>query len=122
MDVSEDETVSRPLDLTQYDTQGFCHGYPARIHDHEKEADDGSREARADWVRYIGPIDIAGGCNPFSGHFAALTLPTCKPERLRLVSYIFEYAFLHDNVLESAAKAVKEEDNEKLEGFGLRGH
>ena len=122
MDVSEDETVSRPIDLTQYDTRGFCHGYPARIHNHEKEADDGSREARADWVRYIGPIDIAGGCNPFSGHFAALTLPTCKPERLRLISYIMEYAFIHDNVLESIAKAAKEEDHEDIEGCGLRGH
>ncbi|KAJ5566731.1 uncharacterized protein N7459_010113 [Penicillium hispanicum] len=30
----------------------------------------------------------------------------CKPERLALVSYIFEYAFLYDNVLESAAKAT----------------
>ena len=121
MDIKEDETFSRPLDLTQYNTQGFCDGYPARRHNHEKEADNGSREARADWVRYIGPIDIAGGCNPFSGHFAALTLPTCKPERLRLISYIFEYAFLHDNVLESAAKAVKDE-NDNSESFGLRGH
>ena len=42
-------------------------------------------------------------------------------QRLRLISYVFEYAFLHDNVLESAAKAVKDE-NEDCEGFGLRGH
>ena len=47
MGISEDETVSRPRDLTQYDRQRFCHGYPARIHNHEKEAGDGSREARA---------------------------------------------------------------------------
>lgn len=121
MDISEDETISRPLDLAQYETQGFCNGYPARRHNHEKEADNGLREARADWVRYIGPVDIAGGCNPFSGHFASLTLPTCKPERLRLISYVFEYAFLHDNVLESAAKAV-EGENDSSEAFGLRGH
>ena len=121
MDNPQNETVSRPLDLTRYDTQGFCRDFPARRHNHEEEADNGSREARADWVRYIGPVDAAGGCNPFSGHFAALTLPTCKPERLRLISYVFEYAFLHDNVLESAAKALKD-GNEDCEGFGLRGH
>ena len=121
MDISEDETISRPLDLAQYETQGFCNGYPARRHNHEKEADNGLREARADWVRYIGPVDTAGGCNPFSGHFASLTLPTCKPERLRIISYVFEYAFLHDNVLESAAKAVKDQENNS-EAFGLGGH
>ena len=121
MVISEDETISRPLDLAQYETQGFCDGYPARRHNYEKEADIGLREARADWVRYIGPVDIAGGCNPFSGHFASLVLPTCKPERLRLISYVFEYAFLHDNVLESAAKAA-EGENDSSEAFGPRGH
>ena len=90
MDNSQDETASRPLELTQYDTRGFCHGFPARRHNHEEEANNGSREARADWVRYIGPVDTAGGCNPFSGHFAALTLPTCKPETLRLISYVLD--------------------------------
>ena len=121
MVISEDETISRPLHLAQYETQGFCEGYPARRHNHEKEADIGLREARADWVRYIGPVDIAGGCNPFSGHFASLTLPTCKPERLRIISYVFEYAFLHDNVLESAAKAVQD-NNDISETFGLGGY
>ena len=120
MDVSQDETIFRALDLNQYDTQGFCRGFPARRHNHEVEADNGSREARADWVRYIGPVETAGGCNPFSGHFAALALPTCKPERLRIISYLFEYVFIHDNVFESAAKAIKDE-NENCEGLGLRG-
>src|SRR6201996_2916112 len=121
MDVADDDSIFTVLHLSEYDTQGFCHNYPARRHNYGHEADKGSRDARADWVRYIGPITQAGGCNPFSGHFAALTLPTCKPERLRLIAYIFEYAFLHDNVLESAAKANQDE-NEKYDDFGMRGH
>lgn len=48
MDISQDETISGALDLTQYDTQGFCHGFPVRRHNREEEADNGSREARAD--------------------------------------------------------------------------
>ncbi|CAG8178600.1 unnamed protein product, partial [Penicillium nalgiovense] len=37
------------------------------------------------------PGRTLGNCNPYEGHFASVVLPLCKPERLELVSYIFEY-------------------------------
>ena len=40
---------------------------------------------------------------------------------MRIISYVFKYAFLHDNVLESAAKAVKDY-NDNSEAFGLGGY
>ncbi|KAJ5094984.1 geranylgeranyl pyrophosphate synthase [Penicillium argentinense] len=38
----------------------------------------------------------------------------CDPKRLSLVSYIFEYAFLYDNVLESVSKALLDAGTDHL--------
>jgi hypothetical protein len=78
------------LDLSKYDTHGFCPGYPLRIHKYETLADAGCHEARTDWIHYIGPADEFGGCNPLDGNCTALVLPLCKPERLQLVAYVME--------------------------------
>ncbi|KAK5084535.1 hypothetical protein LTR05_005613 [Lithohypha guttulata] len=106
-------TSSYAVDIQHHDTEGLAHGFQLRRHNNESEADEGSREARTDWVDNVGPIDVAGCCNPYSGHFAALTLPTCLPERLRIISYIFEYAFLHDGVMESATKAIEQQQQQQ---------
>ncbi|KAK4171121.1 isoprenoid synthase domain-containing protein [Triangularia setosa] len=89
--------------LSQYahtEAAGFCHGYPLARHGVESEANKGSHEARQDWIKYIGcgPVGEYGGCNPADGHFCALVLPMCKPERLRLVSYLLESSLLLPNI------------------------
>ncbi|KAM7217588.1 Isoprenoid synthase domain containing protein [Rhypophila decipiens] len=88
------------VDISQYDTQGFCPGYQLRRHAYESLANAGCQEARQDWIRYIGPAAEFGNCNPINGNFTANVLPFCKPERLKLVAYVLEYAFLHDSVVE----------------------
>ncbi|KAK4164713.1 isoprenoid synthase domain-containing protein [Cladorrhinum sp. PSN259] len=100
----EDHT-SVPIDLTQYDTHGFCPGYRLRRHLYESLANAGCREARQDWIQYIGPVSEFGNYNPVNGNFTANVLPICKPERLKLVAYILEYAFLHDSVVELVTPA-----------------
>ncbi|KAL4876926.1 isoprenoid synthase domain-containing protein [Aspergillus karnatakaensis] len=87
------------------DIGGFCKGYELRRHHHEDKANEGSLRCRADWEAFIGPIERWGSCNPWEGHFGSVVLPFCKPERLAIICYIFEYAFLYDNVVESAAKS-----------------
>jgi hypothetical protein len=82
--------IAEILDLSKYDTHGFCPEYPLARHKYERAADDGCHEARLDWIQYIGPVTEFGGCNPRNGNFAALVLPLCKPERLRLTAYILE--------------------------------
>jgi hypothetical protein len=72
------------------DIDGLCHDYTLRRHKHEQRANEGSFRCRADWTNYIGPIERWGCCNPYEGHFSSVVLPLCKPERLELVSYIFE--------------------------------
>ncbi|KAJ5813261.1 geranylgeranyl pyrophosphate synthase [Penicillium pulvis] len=102
--------VSRPVP----DIDGFCHNYTLRRHKYEQNANEGSSRCRDDWRKYIGPIERWGSCNPFDGHFASVVLPLCKPERLALVSYVFEYAFLYDNVLESVSKVSLDEGNDNI--------
>jgi hypothetical protein len=85
-----EDVTSDHIDISHYDTHGFCQGYSLRRHRYESLANAGSHEARKDWIHFIGPVAEFGGCNPANGNFAALVLPGCKPERLRLVAYILE--------------------------------
>jgi len=85
----EDDT-SVLVDLTQYDTHGFCPGYRFRRHLYESLANAGCYEARQDWIQYIGPVTEFGNCNPRNGNFTANVLPLCRPDRLKLVAYILE--------------------------------
>ncbi|KAK4119290.1 terpenoid synthase [Parathielavia appendiculata] len=98
--MDEDERTAETLDLAQYATHGFCQGYPLKRHRYETLDNAGCYEARRDWAKYIGPAREFGGCNPFDGNFTSLVLPLCKPERLKLIAYIIEYAFIHDTVVE----------------------
>ncbi|GLB12133.1 terpene cyclase [Aspergillus tubingensis] len=88
------------------DLQGFCRDYPLRRHKFEDWANTGSQQCRNDWEQYIGPIERWGCCNPWEGHFSAVVLPFCRPDRIAIISYCFEYAFMYDNVVESAAKST----------------
>lgn len=87
---SEADELSVRVPRDAADIDGLCHGYELRRHKHEQKANEGSFRCREDWTRYIGPIERWGNCNPYEGHFASVVLPMCKPERLVLVSYIFE--------------------------------
>ncbi|PYH40159.1 bifunctional terpene synthase/polyprenyl synthetase family protein [Aspergillus saccharolyticus JOP 1030-1] len=102
----EEDQFSRLVARETPDLHGFCHGYPLRRHQWEHRANEGSLHLRADWEKYIGPIERWGSCNPWEGHFGAVVLPCCRPERMAIVNYIFEYAFMYDNVVESAANST----------------
>ncbi|KAK6525457.1 hypothetical protein TWF694_005593 [Orbilia ellipsospora] len=95
--IDKDKT-SRILDKAAYDTDGFAEGYELREHTFWSEADEGSIECRRDWISYVGPTEIWGNQNLTSFNFLATGMPFCKPERLRLSTYMFEFAFLYDTV------------------------
>ncbi|CEN60910.1 hypothetical protein ASPCAL07581 [Aspergillus calidoustus] len=107
-------SLSTPVPRSTPDIAGFCAGYELRRHHHEDKANEGSLACRADWEKYIGPIERWGSCNPWEGHFGAVVLPFCKPERLAVICYIFEYAFLYDNVVESAANSTLNMDTDNI--------
>ncbi|KAI9376024.1 isoprenoid synthase domain-containing protein [Aspergillus egyptiacus] len=98
--IPNDTTSSRVRRPTP-DINGFCHGYELRRHRHEDQANEGSLRCRADWERFIGPIERWGSWNPWDGHFGAVVLPFCRPERLAVICYIFECTQLNmdtDNI------------------------
>ncbi|KAK4185022.1 isoprenoid synthase domain-containing protein [Podospora australis] len=111
---SSDIDAAETLDL-----HGFCPKYPLARHKHEVLANAGCADARQDWIKHIGPASEFGGCNPVNGNFTALVLPLCKPERLRLVAYMLEYAFLHDNVVEVLPDGNKNTTKGSGDAFSL---
>ncbi|KAI2821706.1 hypothetical protein CBS133816_9483 [Aspergillus niger] len=100
------DDYSDPVPRTCPDIQGFCENYALRRHKFEDWANAGSQQCRDDWEQYIGPIERWGCCNPWEGHFSAVVLPFCRPDRIAIISYCFEYAFMYDNVVESSAKST----------------
>ncbi|KAG2026212.1 hypothetical protein GB937_001719 [Aspergillus fischeri] len=105
-DLTSSDQTSYLVPRSSPDIEGFCKGYPLRRHRFEHESNKGALQCRADWNEFISPIERWGCCNPWEGNFAAVVLPFCKPERLAIISYIFEYAFMYDNVVESAARST----------------
>ncbi|PWY67090.1 geranylgeranyl pyrophosphate synthase [Aspergillus sclerotioniger CBS 115572] len=98
--------TSYPVPRASGEIHGFCDAYPLRRHKFEDAANDGSLQCRADWETYIGPTERWGCGNPWEGHFAAVVLPFCRPDRIAVISYIFEYAFLYDSVVESVERST----------------
>jgi hypothetical protein len=85
-----DDLTSYVVKFSPNDTHGLASNYTLRRHKFEAEANAGCHEARSDWIKYIGPIEEFGGCNPINGNFTAVVLPLSKPERLRLIAYVLE--------------------------------
>lgn len=69
---------------------------PFRIHKYPDLEDIGTLWAQEDWKRYVGPLDnYRGGLGPKYSIMASC-VPECLPERLEIISYANEFAFLHD--------------------------
>ncbi|KAF1941360.1 terpenoid synthase [Clathrospora elynae] len=107
-DPSDDE-ISAIVDLAQYRTElcGLCEGYVLRRHESEAEAIKGCEEARADWEKHVGSPG-PGSANQVDGTFCAIVLPLCLPERLGLVAYVLEYAFLYGDKFELEQQSTEQ--------------
>jgi len=91
-----DFRYSEVIDPATYDAQGLCNGISLRMHkDHTRERT-GAIRAQRDWTKLIGPVGhYKGGLGtPYS--FMRVTVPECQPERLEIISYANEFAFLYD--------------------------
>ncbi|KAM0358657.1 hypothetical protein ACHAP4_004633 [Fusarium culmorum] len=97
------------VDTSHFDTHGLGANHKLRRHKFEHLADAGCHKARSDWVNHIGPLTEFGGCNHINGNFSAVGLPLCRPDRLELIAYVLEFAFLHDSVLEAENTSLESE-------------
>ncbi|GKZ75836.1 hypothetical protein AnigIFM56816_003292 [Aspergillus niger] len=79
-----------------YDDRGLAHGIPLRVHLEGHREVKGSLRAQADWNHLVSPIkSYNGGLGP-KYSFMQVTVPGCLPERLEIISYANEFAFLYD--------------------------
>lgn len=89
---------SEEIDASRYETHDLDHGIPLRMHKDSVKEINGALRAQKDWTHYVRPVHgYKGGlANPYG--FISVTIPECRPERLEVVSYANEFAFLYDGL------------------------
>ncbi|KAI1735626.1 fusicoccadiene synthase [Xylaria scruposa] len=111
---------SQEIDPSVYETHGLDGAIPLRIHKDQHLEFKGALRAQRDWTKHVHNVDgYKGGLgDPFS--FISVTVPECLPDRLELISYANEFAFLYDDKMESfdLKKDLKKEATKMLDAFG----
>ena len=59
----------------------------------------GAIRAQEDWAKLVGPVKHYKGGLGAEFTFIRVTVPECLPERLEILSYANEFAFLYDGGL-----------------------
>jgi hypothetical protein len=87
---------SRVVPSQSYHTDGLDFHVPLRIHEDPDKEISGALKAQRDWDEQVGPLKgYQGGLGP-SYSFIRVTVPECLLERLEIMSYANEFAFLYD--------------------------
>lgn len=87
---------SQLVDPSTYETEGLCEGIPLRANYHPELEDLGALRAQEDWRRHVAPIGTyRGGLGP-EYSFMTVAVPECIADRMEIISYANEFAFLHD--------------------------
>jgi hypothetical protein len=90
---------SRLVDPATYQTDGLALKTPLRMHRDPYKEVTGALKAQKDWDKQVGPLrGYSGGLGPLYS-FVSITIPECRPERLEIMSYANEFAFLYDGML-----------------------
>ncbi|KAL5397145.1 hypothetical protein PMIN06_003678 [Paraphaeosphaeria minitans] len=113
-----DFKYSDVLDSGTYRDDGLANSIPFRIHQDPYSEIAGSLRAQKDWDSTVSPVrNYQGGLgHPYS--FIRATIPECIPERLEIISYANEYAFLYDDEMENLdLKNFKEGRDDMLHVF-----
>lgn len=87
---------SSEVDPAIYETHGLATGMPLRLHNDPSSEIKGAIRAQRDWSMHVSPVEgYQGGLGePYS--FMRVTVPECIPDRLEIISYANEFAFLYD--------------------------
>lgn len=84
------------IDSSKYETEGLYDGIPLRMHGDPLKEIKGATRAQEDWTKLVGPVgQYKGGLRP-EHSFIRVTVPECCLERLEIISYANEFAFLYD--------------------------
>ncbi|KAF2686310.1 fusicoccadiene synthase [Lentithecium fluviatile CBS 122367] len=92
---------SKALERGTYRDDGLAHGIPLRVHSDQFKEIEGALRAQKDWSKYVSPVKNYQGGLGSRFSFIRVTIPECLPERLEIMSYANEYAFLYDDQMEN---------------------
>ena len=93
-----DYCYSKEVNKTLYDTDGLGIDVPLRLHNSWDEETKGTLQMQDEWSQHVCPASgYKGGLGP-RYHFMSATIPECLPERLEVISYANEFAFLYDGM------------------------
>ncbi|KAK6213609.1 fusicoccadiene synthase [Colletotrichum tabaci] len=111
-------SYSTVVDPVTYETEGLCDGIEVRISSFTDLEDRGAIRAHHDWNKYVEPCREYRGTLGPKYSFMSLTVPECLPDRLEVISYANEFAFLHDDVTDQVDFERGEvENNEMMNAF-----
>lgn len=87
---------STVVEPSTYEAQGLCDGLTVRYHKNTELEEIDCLRCQEHWREQVGPLGFyKGGLgHPWSG--MSIAIPEAHPERLGIVSYANELAFLHD--------------------------
>lgn len=94
---------SHLIDRSSYDSHGLCDEIPLRCHRNSDIEEFAASRAQSDWCRHVGPIapsNYAGTLGP-TYSLSSVVFPECLPDRLDIISYVMEFAFLHDDAVDT---------------------
>jgi hypothetical protein len=85
------------VDPEIYNNEGLSNGISVRKHVFTHLEDRGAIRAQRNWARLVGPMDgrFKETLAP-EWSFMTVSVPECLPERLEIISYANEFAFMHD--------------------------
>ncbi|CAF9915918.1 MAG: hypothetical protein GOMPHAMPRED_000894 [Gomphillus americanus] len=104
------------VDPSEYETHGLCDGIPLRCHYQPELEEIETLRCQENWREWVGPLGFyKGGLGP-RWNFMAITVPECLPERLGVIGYANELAFLHDDCTD-VAELEDAHNNDLREAF-----
>ncbi|RCI12704.1 hypothetical protein L249_1254 [Ophiocordyceps polyrhachis-furcata BCC 54312] len=88
---------SSPVDAQRIKQTGAFTRFASQISKHDDQADVGTRRARHDFSSLTGFSPSFDACGSPVGNFNSLLYFDCLPDRIEMLSYFTELAFLHDD-------------------------
>lgn len=89
---------SSVVDPSTYETEGLCDGIDVRMSNFQELEDQGAIRSHQDWNDLVAPCcEYRGTLGP-RFNFISVTIPECLPDRLEILSYANDFAFLHDGM------------------------
>ncbi|KAH6663128.1 hypothetical protein B0J14DRAFT_684861 [Halenospora varia] len=112
---------SRLINPAEYETQGLCDGIPLRMHKQARNEHIGTIRCQRDWNRLVEPLALYKGGLDAQWNFMSVSVPECLPERLEIISYANEFAFLYDDKTEDCDDEQLNASNDIMQSAFLEG-